>query len=160
MPIAMRSSNGALNRIVTFMFVFSCSCSFRILDHVFTDTSTRFRRAFEPFLSSLFYNLLANRNRQKDFKMPPKTIEIAGRPITLDARPDRLDLRRNLPYRPSVVSLAPIYPGEKDISKLLPRYLARGSRSRSRIRRRLHRIWFGSSDQLFVVAQIRPEAQK
>ena len=36
MPIAMRSSNGALNRIGTFVFVFSCSCLFRILDHVFT----------------------------------------------------------------------------------------------------------------------------
>ena len=36
MPIAMRSSNGALNLIGTFVFVFSCSCSFRILDHVFT----------------------------------------------------------------------------------------------------------------------------
>jgi hypothetical protein len=57
--------------------------------------------------------------------MPTKTIEIAGRPITLDARPDRLDLR-DLPYRPSVVCLAPIYPGEKDISKLLPRYLGAG----------------------------------
>ena len=52
MPIAMRSSNGALNRIGTCVFVFSCSCSFRILDHVFTPTSTTFRVAYE-FLSSL-----------------------------------------------------------------------------------------------------------
>ena len=49
----MRSSKGALNRIGTFVFVFSCSCSFRILDHVFTDTSTTFRVAFEGFLSSV-----------------------------------------------------------------------------------------------------------
>jgi hypothetical protein len=53
MPIAMRLSNGALNRIGTLLFVFSFSCSFRILDHVFTHTSTTFRVAYEVFLSSL-----------------------------------------------------------------------------------------------------------
>ena len=36
------------------MFVFSCSCSFGILDHVFTDTITsQMPRAFEIFLISL-----------------------------------------------------------------------------------------------------------
>ena len=57
--------------------------------------------------------------------MPKRTLEIAGNIVTLDARPDRLDIR-DLPYRPSVVSLPPIYPFEKDVAALLSNYIASG----------------------------------
>ena len=57
--------------------------------------------------------------------MPKRTLEIAGNKVTLDARPDRLDIR-DLPYRPSVVSLPPIYPFEKDVAALLSNYIASG----------------------------------
>jgi hypothetical protein len=57
--------------------------------------------------------------------MPKRTLEIAGNKVTLDARPDRLDIR-DLPYRPSVVSLPPIYPAEKDVAALLSNYIAAG----------------------------------
>ena len=57
--------------------------------------------------------------------MPKRILEIAGNKVTLDARPDRLDIR-DLPYRPSVVSLPPIYPAEKDIAALLSNYMAAG----------------------------------
>jgi hypothetical protein len=36
--------------------------------------------------------------------MPNRTLEIDGHKATLDARPDRLDIR-DLPYRPAVASL-------------------------------------------------------
>src|SRR5580765_1650156 len=55
--------------------------------------------------------------------MPKRTLKIADREITLDARPDRLDVR-HLPYRPAVISLPPIYPGNEDVSQLLPAYSA------------------------------------
>jgi hypothetical protein len=54
--------------------------------------------------------------------MPTKTITINGSPITLDARPDRVDLR-DLPYRPPVGCLDPVYPAEEMIAKRLPQYL-------------------------------------
>lgn len=57
--------------------------------------------------------------------MPKRTLEIAGNKITLDARPDRLDIR-DLPYRPAVVSLPPIYPTDKDVARLLSNYIAAG----------------------------------
>ncbi len=57
--------------------------------------------------------------------MPKRTLEIAGTKITLDARPDRLDIR-DLPYRPAVVSFPPIYPTDKDIARLLSNYITAG----------------------------------
>lgn len=57
--------------------------------------------------------------------MPKRTLEIAGHTITLDARPDRLDIR-DLPYRPAVVSLDPIYPNDHDVAALLSNYIASG----------------------------------
>src|SRR5574341_2109237 len=43
--------------------------------------------------------------------MPRRPLSIAGRRLTLDARPDRLDLR-DLPYRPPAASLDPLYPAD------------------------------------------------
>lgn len=57
--------------------------------------------------------------------MPKRHLTIAGREITLDARPDRLDLR-DLPYRPPAESLAPVWPPDDQIASLLPQYLAAG----------------------------------
>ena len=57
--------------------------------------------------------------------MPKRTLEIAGNKITLDARPDRLDIR-DLPYRPAVVLFPPIYPTDKDVARLLSNYIAAG----------------------------------
>jgi len=53
MPIAMRWSNGALNRIGTFVFVFSCLLLVQDSRSRFHDTSTMFRLAFEVVSSSL-----------------------------------------------------------------------------------------------------------
>jgi Papain family cysteine protease len=55
--------------------------------------------------------------------MPKRTLKISDREITLDARPDRLDLR-DLAYRPAVISLPTIYPSNEDVSNLLPAYSA------------------------------------
>jgi hypothetical protein len=52
-------------------------------------------------------------------------MKVAGREITLDARPDRLDIR-DLPYRPPVESLAPVFPSNPDVKKLLPGYIKAG----------------------------------
>jgi len=49
----MRSSNGALNRIGTFVFVFSCLLLVQDSRSRFHDTSTMFRLAFEVVSSSL-----------------------------------------------------------------------------------------------------------
>jgi pimeloyl-ACP methyl ester carboxylesterase len=57
--------------------------------------------------------------------MPKRTIEIAGKRVTLDARPDRLDIR-DLPYRPPVRSLDSQYPTDKEVSQLLQKYNAAG----------------------------------
>lgn len=57
--------------------------------------------------------------------MPKKSLTIAGRQMTLDARPDRLDLR-DLPYRPPALSLAPVCPTDDQITALLPQYLKAG----------------------------------
>jgi len=54
--------------------------------------------------------------------MPTRQISIQGKSITLDARPDRLDLR-DLPYRPPVTSLPSCYPSDAGIARLLPAYL-------------------------------------
>jgi hypothetical protein len=57
--------------------------------------------------------------------MPEKKLTINGREMTLDARPDRVDLR-DLPYRPPVGCLDPVYPSNEKVSELLPGYLAAG----------------------------------
>ncbi|HWP60889.1 MAG TPA: C1 family peptidase [Candidatus Acidoferrales bacterium] len=57
--------------------------------------------------------------------MATKSVTIDGRQLTLDARPDRVDLR-DFPYRPPVGSLAPVCPEDAQVSDLLPRYLSAG----------------------------------
>lgn len=57
--------------------------------------------------------------------MPRRAMKIAGREISLDARPDRLDIR-DLPYRPPVESLAPAFPFDGDVKKLFPGYIGAG----------------------------------
>jgi hypothetical protein len=53
--------------------------------------------------------------------MPSRKLKIAGRELTLDARPDRLDLR-DLPFRPAVQSLPAVYPSDAGVAELLPAY--------------------------------------
>jgi hypothetical protein len=53
--------------------------------------------------------------------MPKQTITISGRTLTLDARPDRVDLR-DLAYRPPVDELPPLHPEDKHVAELLPAY--------------------------------------
>ena len=55
--------------------------------------------------------------------MPKKISATLGR--TLDARPDRLDLR-DRPYLPPVVTLPPSVPGDAEIKKWLPAYVKAG----------------------------------
>jgi len=55
--------------------------------------------------------------------MPAKFAKTLGR--TLDARPDRLDLR-DREYTPNVVSLPQQWPDDDDIRRLLPRYCKSG----------------------------------
>ncbi len=57
--------------------------------------------------------------------MPRRAMKVAGREITLDARPDRLDIR-DLPYRPPVESLDPVFPSDRDVKRLLPGYIKAG----------------------------------
>lgn len=57
--------------------------------------------------------------------MPKKTVSLDKMELTLDARPDRLDLR-DLPYRPPVGNLPAQFPEDKLVKKLLPGYLAAG----------------------------------
>jgi len=57
--------------------------------------------------------------------MPRRAVELNGKPLVLDARPDRLDLR-DLPYRPPVENLPPIYPTDDEVKRLLPGYLQAG----------------------------------
>jgi Papain family cysteine protease len=55
--------------------------------------------------------------------MPSRFIKPLGR--TLDARPDRLDLR-DREFAPQVRSLSPIWPEDADLARLLPAYAAAG----------------------------------
>lgn len=57
--------------------------------------------------------------------MPKGRIVINGKPVTLDARPDRLDLR-DLPFRPAVRSLPPRFPADADVASWLLAYVAAG----------------------------------
>ena len=53
--------------------------------------------------------------------MPKRAVTISGKTLTLDARPDRIDLR-DLPYRPPVASLDAQFPDDKIIEDYFPRY--------------------------------------
>lgn len=53
--------------------------------------------------------------------MPKNAIAVGGKNLTLDARPDRLDLR-DLPYRPPVASLDPVFPDDEQVDQLFPSY--------------------------------------
>lgn len=60
----------------------------------------------------------------KTKKTPAKPVDASPTP-TLDARPDRLDLR-DLPYRPPLRSLPPRWPRDEDLKRLLPAYVKAG----------------------------------
>jgi hypothetical protein len=57
--------------------------------------------------------------------MPRKKVTIGSRQLTLDARPDRLDLR-DRPYGPRLGNLPPIYPGDESLARWLPEYTRAG----------------------------------
>ncbi|WP_161630634.1 C1 family peptidase [Pseudoduganella violaceinigra] len=57
--------------------------------------------------------------------MPKKELQLAGAPIGLDARPDRLDLR-DLPYHPLIENLPLHWPLADDIKGYLPSYIQAG----------------------------------
>jgi len=57
--------------------------------------------------------------------MPTKTVAINAKTLTLDARPDRLDLR-DLPFRPPVKNLPLFFPTDADIAALVPSYIKAG----------------------------------
>ncbi|MBQ0930813.1 C1 family peptidase [Ideonella alba] len=53
--------------------------------------------------------------------MPTKNVQIGQRAVSLDARPDRLDLRDRA-YLPPLGNLPMQWPGDADVRELLPRY--------------------------------------
>ncbi|MBQ0944928.1 C1 family peptidase [Ideonella sp. 4Y16] len=53
--------------------------------------------------------------------MPTKNVQIGQRAVSLDARPDRLDLR-DRPYLPPLGNLPTQWPTDVDVRELLPRY--------------------------------------
>lgn len=57
--------------------------------------------------------------------MPSRSLTIGGKPVTLDARPDRLDLR-DREYLPPLRSLPPRYPDAPTLSKYLVSYVKSG----------------------------------
>jgi hypothetical protein len=57
--------------------------------------------------------------------MPTKRVVIGSQVLSLDARPDRLDLR-DRPYLPPLGNLPPQWPPPDEIDKLLPAYAASG----------------------------------
>lgn len=57
--------------------------------------------------------------------MPSRSISFGGKAVTLDARPDRLDLR-DRPYLPPLRSLAPRYPDAKVLTRYLSSYVKSG----------------------------------
>lgn len=57
--------------------------------------------------------------------MPTKKVVIAQRPVALDARPDRLDLR-DRPYLPPLGNLPAVYPSDVQVTALLPAYASAG----------------------------------
>jgi hypothetical protein len=57
--------------------------------------------------------------------MPAKQLKTSKRTVTLDARPDRTDLRDRI-YQPPLVSLPPAYPPDKWLKTYLPKYRKAG----------------------------------
>ena len=57
--------------------------------------------------------------------MPSRSITVGGKTVTLDARPDRLDLR-DRPYLPPVCSLPPRFPEAQALSQYLSSYVKSG----------------------------------
>jgi hypothetical protein len=57
--------------------------------------------------------------------MPTKNVVIGQRSLTLDARPDRLDLRDRT-FAPLLGSLPAAWPSDADVARLLPAYAAQG----------------------------------
>ncbi len=57
--------------------------------------------------------------------MAAKQIVINGEPVTLDARPDRLDLR-DLPYRPAVRALPHRFPADDELARMVGAYVKAG----------------------------------
>jgi Papain family cysteine protease len=57
--------------------------------------------------------------------MPKRSISVGGKTVTLDARPDRLDLR-DREFLPPVCSLPPQFPTAKMLSKYLSSYVKSG----------------------------------
>ncbi|MCO5975496.1 C1 family peptidase [Ideonella oryzae] len=57
--------------------------------------------------------------------MPTKNVVIGQRSLTLDARPDRLDLRDRA-FQPQLGSLPAAWPSDADVARLLPAYAAQG----------------------------------
>ncbi len=57
--------------------------------------------------------------------MPSNVIQLRDNLLTLDARPDRLDLR-DLPYRPPVINLPAVWPDPDATRRLFPAYLQAG----------------------------------
>lgn len=53
--------------------------------------------------------------------MPKSALSVGGKNLTLDARPDRLDIR-DLLYRPPVASLDPVFPDDETVGQLFPSY--------------------------------------
>lgn len=53
--------------------------------------------------------------------MPKRSLNIGGRDLVLDARPDKLDLR-DLPYRPPLTNLPDRYPSPQRVAEYLPMY--------------------------------------
>ncbi|MBM3344205.1 MAG: C1 family peptidase [Betaproteobacteria bacterium] len=57
--------------------------------------------------------------------MPKRSLVVSGKAVTLDARPDRLDLR-DREYVPPLESLPPRYPEAQKLSKYLSTYVSSG----------------------------------
>ena len=82
--------------------------------------------------------------------MPAKFVKSIGR--TLDARPDRLDLR-DREYTPGVISLPEQWPDDATIRRLLPDYCKAGLVLDQALRGRLHRLRSRLRHQLSALAQ-------
>src|SRR5262245_13024985 len=62
---------------------------------------------------------------QKGPDMPAKRLKSSKRKVTLDARPDRPDVRDRI-YQPPLVSLPPAYPPDDWLKTHLPKYRKAG----------------------------------
>ena len=89
--------------------------------------------------------------------MPAKFVKSIGR--TLDARPDRLDLR-DREFTPNVVSLPQQWPDDATIRKLVPRYCKAGLVLDQGDGRRMHRIRPGVRGELPALARCARDRQR